>query len=79
MSDLIKREDVSKMVFTEGINDNGAVYVSLHEVMYNIRNAPSVEAIPVEWIKNWIFEHPYFMVTASTLLGDWQKEHRKEE
>jgi len=44
-----------------------------------IECAPIVEAIPVEWVKTWIFEHPYFFVTGSTLLGDWQKEQRKEE
>ena len=40
---------------------------------------PTIDAIPVEWIKKWIFEHPYFCVTGSTLLGDWQKEQRKDD
>ena len=44
-----------------------------------IDSVPTIEAIPVEWIKKWIFEHPYFCVTGSTLLGDWQKEQGKEE
>ena len=40
--------------------------------------ALKIEAIPVEWVKKWMFEHPYFFVTVSTLLCDWQKEQRKE-
>ena len=49
------------------------------DVLEIIDKMPTIEAIPVEWVKKWIFEHPYFYVTGSTLLGDWQKEQRKEE
>ena len=49
------------------------------KVIDAVRELPTVDAIPVEWIQNWIFKNPYFMVTASMLVGDWQKEQRKEE
>lgn len=56
MSDLIKREDMLNMRFTEGINEDGVLYVSFREVMYNIRNAPSVDAEEVVYCwkcKHW--------------------------
>lgn len=62
-------EDCDIYSYLQGAND----------VLETIDKMSTVEAIPVEWVKQWIFEHPYFMVTASTLLDDWQKEQRKEE
>ena len=44
-----------------------------------VSEQPIVEAIPVEWVEEWIFEHPYFHVASSTLLDDWQKEQGKED
>ena len=51
-----------------------------------IRNAPTVKAIPIEWIKKWCNEHSRKSLEERllkrcgviTLLEDWEKENGKE-
>ena len=42
-----------------------------------IRDAPTVEAIPVEWIRQYINEHGLY-TTAMEVIAAWS-EQRKEE
>ena len=40
---------------------------------------PTVEAIPIEWIKEWIEEHHEYAsrVTITWLLDDWEQEKKR--
>ena len=52
-----------------------------------IQTAPTVDAIPVEWVKKWIADHydwdfvgePKYISVVEYMFEDWQKEQRKEE
>ena len=89
MSDFIDKQEVideiNQYFFHIGLmakneNEKLAITALMKDVIAIVGEHPSSsDAIPVEWVKTWIFEHPYFFVTGSTLLGDWQKEQRKEE
>lgn len=71
--------------------DNGDIDHSTREIMQFdkdckqnavslLREAPTVEAIPIEWILLYIQEYPY--MTASSMLHYWsldQAIERKEE
>ena len=70
-------EDLREKVPLDWGNEGEEYGILLSRITIN--EQPTVEAIPVEWVKKWIFENPYFYVTGSTLLGDWQKEQRKED
>ncbi len=41
-----------------------------------IRDAPTIDAIPVSWISRWASEHmaEYGTLTIERLLEDWEKE-----
>ena len=45
-------------------------------VMYNTEHAPTIDAIPVEWIVSWINRHPNDLrcVWFASLEMEWQKE-----
>lgn len=42
-----------------------------------IRNAPTVKAIPIEWIKKYLAEAPTHYVFVNDLLEDWEEENGK--
>ena len=49
-----------------------------------VGSAPTVEAIPVEWIRNLqdkFYEKSEWLIVAAVgaIIEDWQKEQRKEE
>ena len=44
--------------------------------IYHIDHAPTVEAIPVEWIRKYIKEYPY--MTASSMLHYWSLDQALE-
>ena len=54
---------------------------------YMLDNAPTVEAIPVEWIKKWCNEHNRKSLEERllkrygviTMLEDWEKENQSLE
>ena len=75
MSDLISKKDVIAKSHDIVLGEYRHRCVDAGVIML----MPEVDAIPVDWVKKWILENPYFYVTGSTLLGDWQKEHGKEE
>lgn len=75
MSDLISKKDVIAKSHDIVLGEYRHRCVDAGVIML----MPEVDAIPVDWVKKWIFEHPYFHVASSTLLDDWQKDRRKEE
>lgn len=42
---------------------------------YAIESEPTVEAIPIEWIKKWCGDEPYWSNLAMHLIEDWEKEN----
>lgn len=50
------------------------------QVHFAIDDQTTVEAIPIEWIKEWIEEHHEYAsrVTITWLLDDWKEEQEKQ-
>ena len=44
---------------------------------YMLDNAPTVKAIPIEFIERKLAEHWYVDYDVRELLEDWEKEHEK--
>ena len=44
-----------------------------------IQNAPTVKAIPIEWIERKLAEHWYVDYDIRQLLEDWEKEEEHEK
>lgn len=51
------------------------IEVPLHRVKYALESLPTVEAIPIEWIKKWCGNEPYWSNLAMHLIEDWGKEN----
>ena len=56
----------------------------LTDVRDRIKELPTVEAIPVEWLRNLqdkFYEKSEWLIVAAVgaIIEDWQKEQRKEE
>ena len=45
---------------------------------YMLDNAPTVKAIPIEFIERKLAEHWYVDYDVRELLEDWEKEHEKD-
>lgn len=79
MKGLIKKEDVLNMTFSEGVTDDGRLYVPFREVIDNVRNLPVVEAIPIEYIK-WYIDllegtgSPIRARGVSEMLKEWERQ-----
>ena len=43
-----------------------------------IDEQPTIEAIPVEWVENWIYKHMTYGI-PDQMLKEWLAEQRKEE
>lgn len=62
--------------------DKGESFYSYFYSENRIQNAPTVEAIPIKWIKEWLKKHiPYnndgtpYIADVYELLEDWEKEN----
>ena len=51
-----------------------------HQFMYEIERAPTVKAIPIERIKNWMAksENTYNREQVYEMLEDWEKENETD-
>lgn len=47
----------------------------LKQCIWDVQCAPTVEAIPVEWIKNWCKDEPYWTNLGLQLIDDWRLEN----
>ena len=56
---------------------NSGLWIGYQIFEEAIRDAPTVEAIPVEWIRQYINEHGLY-TTAMEVITTWS-EQRKEE
>lgn len=48
---------------------------ALDKVYRQINKAPTVEAIPIEWIENWMNTKGVFAQYIGDMLNDWRKEN----
>lgn len=49
------------------------------EVLRAVRDAPTINAIPVSWIIRWAAEHmEYGTLTIEKLLEDWRESQKGE-
>ena len=65
--------DADKLVVDARLGENEIPYVSKAQ----IDEAPTVEAIPIEWIKRWAMksENTYNREQIIEMLNDWEKEN----
>ena len=65
------------------------IEMPLHRVKIALENSPTVEAIPIEWIKNWCIEnYPTYprIITEELLkktetwrmIEEWEKENARD-
>lgn len=80
MTDLIKRQDALNMKFSRGLSEDGLLYVPFWDVNRNIMNLPAVEAIPIEWIEEYMdkLDSSISKYTINSMVHQWKAE-RKEE
>ena len=71
--------DADKLTVRHGVNI-GANYGGLRAIVLesDVKSAPTIEAIPIEWIKKWSGNEPYWVNLAEHMLDDWEKENEKE-
>ena len=48
-----------------------------------LKNAPTVDAVPIEWIGDWLYDHSTLQRTETEInimlmITDWQKEQEKQ-
>ena len=75
------KEDAEKLA--SGLNNN-----LLREYNYKVieedepyENYPTVEAIPIEWIKNWFnpkYANTVYYSLLRDLIKDWEKENERD-
>lgn len=56
MAELIYRQDALNLSFSEGIVEDGVLYVPWREISRKLKNMPTVKAVPVRhgrWINNY--------------------------
>ena len=50
----------------------------LREFINDIQDQPTVKAIPIEWVWNWINTKGVFAQYISDMIEDWEKENEKD-
>ncbi len=53
-------------------------------IMMTIQEQQPVDAIPIEWIGDWLYDHPALQRTETEInimlmITDWQKEQEKQK
>lgn len=66
---LIDADELERKVRWYGGNTAGLL------PQYELINAPTVKAIPIEWIERKLAEHWYVDYDIRELLEDWEKEN----
>ena len=76
--DLIDRDELRTIVYiTERCNGKTAL---IEAIRTNINEIPTVDAIPIEWIKEWATRYPELVseTTFAWMIEDWRKEQEKQ-
>lgn len=63
-------------IIDRGMHDCGEEFV----YMSAIDRSPTIEAIPIEWIKAWTSksENTYYRDQVLSMMEDWRKEHETD-
>ena len=80
--ELLARADCS----LELISEDGTSYIPCIDYVDEICNAPTVEAIPVEWLENYInrvlyklwfglYDRDYYLDEVRKMITEWKKEN----
>ena len=84
---LIEADELKKLMIEtlEHIKENPKmngqemhIIAAIHMLSEMIDDAPTIEAIPVKWARNWIYKNMTYGIPERMLI-EWQKEQRKEE
>ena len=83
MLDLIDRNELHP-TYLQGTYVGGGIYVgSGYTLDYDeVVNAPTVEAIPIEWVREWYKSRDYLTegkTAICRMIWDWQVEQTGEE
>lgn len=62
---------------TRLFSETDALYVEAYSEEL-INDAPTVEAIPIEWIKEWLTNRLLYDDSVCGLLEDWRKEKERQ-
>lgn len=73
------KDDIFRQIELIKVNDFEVLPVV--DVNECLNNAPTVEAIPIEWIYRWRLKNmdkcPVDFIPFSDLLNDWEKENER--
>ena len=49
-------------------------------IAYDVDNAPTVKAIPIEWINNWLNtgRNAKYFIPMMRMVEDWEKENDRD-
>ena len=72
-----------KRFYKEGFPDlDNGVHWSRNDIIMNLDNIPTVKAIPIEWIINWLTKQTIPALhtcddydAVNMMLNDWEKEN----
>ena len=83
MSEIIKKSDALNVINAIDLHEDSNSFKALSHAYKDIALLPSVEAIPVEWIKKWMVDNDTgwgemsYISPVKTMLEEWAE--RKEE
>lgn len=79
--DLIDRSKLHSVYTIEGIDSEGVLTTRSYWAA-DVANAPTVEAIPIEWLKQWEEKHKddpcYCGFVSEEIIKDWEKENETD-
>lgn len=53
--------------------DRGHLCKAMNDAIDLVQDEPTVEAIPIEWLKKWCGNEPYWCNLTIHLIEDWEK------
>ena len=77
--DADKLPYVNKVILVDDVDGDITITVAKEHTSYVNDETPTVDAIPVEWLKQWEEKHKndpcYRMFVSEEILADWEKEN----
>ena len=79
MSRFIDTEAL-KLTGCHVINNDGSITIKAAVMEEDIENAPTIDAIPIDWIMHYSFDgekqHP---ISITKMIADWRKENAETD
>ena len=73
---LIDADKLIELFTPYASEDKKVVYQPRQLKIDDLKNAPTVEAVPIEWIREWYTKHsPLIGSYVAYMLLDWQAEN----